>query len=318
MSETSAERRPTRGNRSAHRVAAVPLVVVLLAALLAACQPLPRPFQGDVNVATADRLLDPGPQSGVLVQLATGTVVPVAVALRGAVAEALQARGVPAGTTSANAASFVLICHASPLKSLAGEHAEMTLHWTLKNAAGRLMDSFVQTHELPLAEWLDPAPDTVAFFAGLVADRVAVKLGAIAGPEPAFSASAAAGAPWPAVDLRSVTGAPGDGNETLAAAVASRLSAAGVAFATTGAGAAYAIEGEVATHDVSAELQQLDVVWHLLDPAGAEIGTVSQSGDVARTMLDGRWGPLATTIADYGASGLLDLLREAIAAEPGP
>jgi hypothetical protein len=306
-----------RGNRSAHAATALSLVVVLLAALLAACQPLPRPFQGDVNAATADQLLDPGPQSGVLVQLATGTAVPLAVALRGAVAEALQARDVPAGTTSANAASFMLICHASPLKTLADERAEITLHWTLKNAAGRLMDSFIQSHELPLAEWLDPAPDTIAFFAELVADRVAVKLGAIAGPEPAAPASGAAGALWPVIELRTVTGAPGDGNEALKAAVASRLTAAGVPFATTGAGAAYAIEGRVATHDVTAEIQQLDVVWYLLDPSGAEIGTVSQSGDVARTMLDDRWGPLATTIADYGASGLLDLLREAIATEPG-
>ena len=192
----------------------------------------------------------------------------------------------------------------------------MTLHWTLKNAAGRLMDSFIQSNELPLAEWLDPTPDTITFFADLVADRVAIKLGAIAGPEPADPAPAT-GALWPAIELRTVTGAPGDGNEALATAVASRLTAAGVAFATTGAGAAYAIQGRVGTHDVTAEVQQLDVVWYLLDPSGAEIGTVSQSGDVARSMLDDRWGPLATTIADYGASGLLDLLREAIAAEPG-
>lgn len=291
-------------------------MIALVAALLVACQPLPRPFQGDVNTATADRLLDPGPQSGVLVRLATGTAVPIAVALRGAVADALQARDVPAGTTSANAASFVLICHASPLKSLAGGRAEMTLHWTLKNAAGRLMDSFIQTHELPLAEWLDPAPDTIAFFAELVADRVAVKLGAIAGPEPAPTAPASDGL-WPAVELRAVRGAPGDGNEALEAAVASRLAAAGITFAATGSGASYAIEGEVATRDVTADIQQLDIVWRLLDPAGSEIGTVSQSGDVARAMLGGRWGPLAATIADYGASGLLDLLREAIAADAG-
>ena len=294
------------------------IVVVLLAALLVACQPLPRPFQGDVNVATADRLLDPGPQSGVLVQLATGTAAPVAVALRGAVAKALQARDVPAGTTSANTASFVLICHASPFKTLTGERAEMTLHWTLKNAAGQLMDSFIQTHELPVAEWFDPSPDTIAFFANLVADRVAVKLSAIAGPEPVATAPATAAALWPVIDLRAVTGAPGDGNEALATAITSRLAAAGVVFAATTTGAAYAIEGEITTRDVTGEIQQLDVVWRLHDPSGAELGTVSQSGDVSRAMLDGRWGPLATAIANYAASGLLDLLREALTANAGP
>ena len=285
------------------------MLALICVLALCACQPLPRPFQGDVNLETADSLLAPGPHSGVLIKLASGTVIPVAVKLRDAVAEALQERDVPAFTRSSNLTSYVLICHIPALKSEDGAVTELTLHWTLKNAKGKLLDSFIQTRVMSVSEWLDSSPDTLAMFAGLVADRVAIKLGTIAGLEPTRPLDAGAGA-WATIFIAPVAGAPGDGGQTLLLAMQSRLSVAQVRLAAQPGGTALILQGEVATRDITSSVQQLDVVWRLLDAKGEEIGTVTQSGDVPREVLAGSRGPLATTIADYGAAGILDLLRQ--------
>jgi hypothetical protein len=107
-----------------------------------------------------------------------------------------------------------------------------------------------------------------------------------------------------------VSGAPGDGQKALTAALKKQLYAGGVKLATAGAGASnvYTVKGTVSMRDTGGGKQSIRIDWLVLNPNGSKRGTVSQQNTVAKGMLDGPWGAIADAAAADAAKGIIKLL----------
>src|SRR5690348_5824027 len=124
--------------------------------LLAACQPLPHPFAGDVPPAA---LLSPRDSAGIYVAPVAGAPAPVAGDIAEAMAAALRDADIPASTRGRNKGSYELRGAASAQKLPGGEVA-VRVDWELLAADGRSLGHTPSAAEQPAARW--PSSDTVA------------------------------------------------------------------------------------------------------------------------------------------------------------
>ena len=104
-----------------------------------------------------------------------------------------------------------------------------------------------------------------------------------------------------------VLGAPGDGMQSLTAAMKKRLYAKGVKLTSIQSKNTYTVKGVVRLTYASWGKQSIRIDWHLLDPSGKEVGTVSQQNTIPRGSLDGRWGAIAGAAAGAAADGIVKL-----------
>lgn len=107
----------------------------------------------------------------------------------------------------------------------------------------------------------------------------------------------------------SVTGAPGDGGVALTGALQRELARSGVAMAQSPSGA-YKVEGKVTVGAAKDGKQPITIDWHVKDPAGKKLGTVSQKNEIPQGSLDGAWGKTADAAAAAAAQGILKLLPQ--------
>ncbi len=107
-----------------------------------------------------------------------------------------------------------------------------------------------------------------------------------------------------------VTGAPGDGNAMLAAALQRELSRQGIALVDN-PGSSYRVEGKVVMGQTADGKQPIQIDWRVKDPQGKALGTVSQKNEIPPGSLDGSWGKVADAAAAAAAQGILKLLPQA-------
>jgi hypothetical protein len=136
-------------------------------------------------------------------------------------------------------------------------------------------------------------------------------------PTPAVLASAAAtttgslGREGGVVALiPSVTGAPGDGAVSLTGALQQELSRSGIALVDKASPTAYRVEGKVMMGAGRDGKQPIQIDWHVKDPQGTRLGTVSQKNEIPQGSLDGSWGKTADAAAAAAAQGILKLLPQ--------
>ena len=117
-------------------------------------------------------------------------------------------------------------------------------------------------------------------------------------------------------DLRamvpSVNGAPGDGAQSLSAALQRELSKSGIAVSDRTAPNAYRIEGKVAVGEGREGRQPIQIDWVVKDAQGNRVGTVSQKNEIEAGSLNGAWGQTADMAASAAAQGIVKLMQ------PGP
>lgn len=105
-----------------------------------------------------------------------------------------------------------------------------------------------------------------------------------------------------------VTGAPGDGRISLTSALQRELSKNGVSLTTTASANTYRVEGVVDVGQAKDGKQPIKIDWHVKDPTGKSVGTVSQKNEIAAGALDGAWGATADAAAAAAAQGILKLI----------
>ena len=106
----------------------------------------------------------------------------------------------------------------------------------------------------------------------------------------------------------SVAGAPGDGQQALATALAKRLSDMGVKQATAFEANIYDIQGTVRVSSVKGSRETVTIVWVVLDPDGNQLGVTRQTKDVKKGSLDKKWGAAADAAAAAAAADIVKLL----------
>lgn len=105
-----------------------------------------------------------------------------------------------------------------------------------------------------------------------------------------------------------VTGAPGDGQRSLATALKKKLYAGGVKLANGTTTNVYTVKGSVKLADATGGKQNIRIDWLVVDPYGKRLGTVTQQNTIPRGSLNGPWGAIADAAASAAADGILKLL----------
>ncbi|MFA5898568.1 MAG: hypothetical protein WC829_05585 [Hyphomicrobium sp.] len=107
-----------------------------------------------------------------------------------------------------------------------------------------------------------------------------------------------------------VVGAPGDGSNSLRAALQRELTRSGVSLTEARTTDTYLVEGKVAMGTGKDGKQPITIDWSVTDPSGKKLGTVSQKNEVPQGSLDGSWGKTADAAAAAAAQGIVKLLPQ--------
>jgi hypothetical protein len=277
-------------------------VVVAVALLLAACQPLPHPFADDRPPAALLRIRD---VAGVSIAPIEGKPAATAEKLGAAVAKALLKHDIPASERTASLDSYQLYGRIAQAASHDGG-ATVTARWRLVDAKGKTVGERATTADAAVKDWEAGSEAAVDKLAGLTAGELAPLLVDETPVEAPAAESRAR------IAIGTIAGAPGDGSTSLATAVAAVLKRKELAIAAAGQKADLSIEAEISVAPAQSGKQHVKIVWHVRRADGAEIGTVGQENDVPKGMLDGPWGDVAYSVAIAAGDGLLQLVERGL------
>jgi hypothetical protein len=107
-----------------------------------------------------------------------------------------------------------------------------------------------------------------------------------------------------------VTGAPGDGEQSLTTAMRRHLTNAGVKLVEGSSASAYTVKGTVQLGSADGGQQPITIRWQVVDPAGKQIDkAVVQRNKIPAGSLDGPWGKVADLAASEAAKSIAKLIQ---------
>ena len=294
------------------------LSLLLPLAMLAACGPLPQPFRGNpgaegrrLAAPPAYRIAVPRPNAALLPDMASSDFAV-------AVAEALEAAEVPAVAGPPAPLDWRLDITTDQ------DGRGVTPAYAVVDADGKVLGQ-ARGASVPVRDWSEAKGTMLRQVASRDAGVVA---GLLARGEAARRASETVafngqGGP-PRVRFVGVKGAPGDGNQALAARMRDFLAARGFVVQEGSDGAAFAVTGEVTMSAVADRKQRVEIQWRVSRRDGHDLGLAAQINEVPAGTLNGLWGDVAYVVAEEAALAVRDIianaggLGEAAARRPEP
>ena len=288
-------------------------------ALLAACQPLPHPFEDDKPPASLLKVSD---TIAVSVARVVGEPNSVAAKLGHAMSEALLKRDIAASEKTTSLYSYLLYgrlytaaarsADKRPIPATRRGQQTVVAVWRLYAPDGKLMSE--NKIEMPgkVAEWAGDSDGAIARLASVSADKLAPLMLDEAPKEAAVDPNSGR----TRVAIGKVTGAPGDGGTALADAMSAVLKRQELAIVGNDDKPDLRLVGEVTVDPPKANKQHVKIAWHVRRADGADIGTVGQENDVPRGTLDSGWGDIAYSVALAASDGLMQVIARG-APEPG-
>ena len=276
---------------------------LFLALLLlpAACGDLPRPFEGRPG-STAARLAQPPPARLAVPAPERAWLAPEGAArYAAAVALALQEEALPAVAEAARPGDWRV--------DLLAELRDGTIvpGFRVRDPAGAEKGRS-EAAPVPALAWAEAQPETLARAARQAAPELAALLAGIEAARREADPNSLVNRP-PRIHLRPVTGAPGDGNRSLAVHMRDQLGRLGFVVQDRADGADYAVGGEVTVDNMAGGQQRVEIRWKVADAKGAEAGQVAQLNQVPRGTLAGLWADVAMVVAQEAAGGVRDVIR---------
>ena len=268
-------------------------------ALLAACQPLPRPFapaerSGRAPVVPAEDAY------GVTLRPVSGMAPALAARFAAALVAALDRRGVPA-VLSAGRARGSLVHGAAQARPLDGERLEVAIEWWAIGRAGRGLGRHRVTAQPARRDWRAASAPLVERLAAESADGIAALLrGAAPGRE----------SRKPAIRVGSLAVPPGLDGGILRRATVDAMRAAGLAVSPGGPGGLL-LTATVSLGPPADGRRRLRVEWRLDDAGGRRLGALVQENRVARETLTADWPSTVRLIARAAVGELGGLLARA-------
>ena len=263
--------------------------LLIAVAVLAACQPTPKPFSH--GGAPPSELLKLTDAKGVTVLPVTDRDGEPLVQLTSQMVTALHRQNVPA-TYGGNARSSYLL-----LGNFSTPPAPPGLIWTLQTQQGDEIGKVVQA--LGNAAGEPPKLAEPAVF-----ERPAAALAALIQDDPPNESI------LPPLHVGEVAGAPGDGNSRLRAAMEQLLPRTGLELVLWAAADSLVVTGAVTLVPARGGEQRVEIAWTVWDPFGVEVGTIVQARPVAAGSLDTNWGLVANEAALAGAIGIAEMTRQ--------
>lgn len=271
--------------------------LLIALAVLAACQPVPKPFSH--GSAPPNDLLKLADAQGIKVLPVTDSKGKPMTHVTGKMVLALHEQNIPA-TYGGNSRSSYLL-----QGKLSTPPAAPAVIWTLQTQQGDEIGKVVQ----PLrngaeiaAEYVAGGPTKLATPAPF--ERSAAALAALIQDDPPNESI------LPPLHVGAVTGAPGDGNSRLRAAMEQLLPRTGLESAPRADADSLVITGSVTVDPAQGGEQSVKISWTVRDPYGVEVGTISQARPVAAGSLDSNWGLVANEAALAGAAGIAEMVRQ--------
>lgn len=282
---------------------------MLVAVLLAACQPLPHPFADDAPKPGSAILALPDSTS-IWVAPVIGTPRASARKLAAVMARALRHRQIAASDKAAGITSDVLHGRIQQMPAEDGETAVVAL-WRLDDAKGRFLGARAARIAGKAADWEAGEKGALSRLAAASAGQLVSLMEG--GPPPAE-----AGTRQIRLLVGPITGAPGDGAAALARAIAQVLQQPDLALVTgRNAKPDLVLDAAVTLGKPAGGKQHIRIVWRLRRSDGQEIGTVGQENNVPPGLLDGPWGNVAWSVAVAAEGGIAQLLAHAAAMKSG-
>jgi hypothetical protein len=110
--------------------------------------------------------------------------------------------------------------------------------------------------------------------------------------------------------VQPVTGAPGDGQSSLTAAMRRHLESAGVKLVETDSADAYKVRGSVELGAADSGQQPITIRWLVVNPSGDTMAkAVVQRNKVPEGSLNGEWGQVADLAASEAAKSVAKLIK---------
>jgi hypothetical protein len=275
-------------------------VCTLLLLSLTACGSYPRPFEGNPG-ATAQRLTAP-PPARLAVPAPADTVLPSpqSTQFAAALADALVAQEVPAVADPAQAGDWRLAIAAQ------SRGATVVPLYTIDDPTGADQGS-TEGPPIDATAWRLAAPATLKQAAADAAPRLASLLTTIEAARHQSDPNSLMNRP-PRVAFHGVTGAPGDGNQSLARQMRTELANLGEIVQDTDTGADYQLTGTVVTAPITGAKIRVEIQWTVADAQGKEQGQVTQLNEIQAGLLDHNWGDIAVVVAHEAAGGVRDVI----------
>jgi hypothetical protein len=267
--------------------------------LFAGCQPLPHPFANDVP-PRGSPMLTLRDSASVTIAPIEGKPRATAEKLGPAMASALQQREIAASDKTASIGSYELVGRIQEMAP-AKEGAALVALWELRDPSGHRLGERVERLEAPAAAWEEGNDEAVARLAAASAAQLAALLQDDAPTEAEIGGRTR-------LLIGAVTGAPGDGGESLASSIKQILQKQDLAIITDPQKADLVLNADVAVAQPKAGKQNVKILWHLRRKDNVEIGTVGQENDVPAGLLDGAWGDVAYMVAVSAQDGIMQLV----------
>ncbi|WP_043831824.1 hypothetical protein [Muricoccus aerilatus] len=273
--------------------------------LLTACGPLPQPFRGNpgaegrrLAAPPAYRIAVPSPSAALLSDMASSDF---AVAM----SEALEGAEVPAVAGPPAPLDWRLDITADR------EGQGVVPAYAIRDADGRVLGQ-ARGAPVGVAEWSQSEPGMLrevasrdaTVVAGLLSRGEAARR---ASETVAFNGSAGP----PRVRFTGVRGAPGDGNQALAARMQEFLAGKGLVVQDGAEGAAFAVSGEVTMAPAADRKQRVEILWKVSRRDGHDLGRALQLNEVPGGSLNGLWGDVAYVVAEEASVAVRDIIANA-------
>ncbi len=310
--------------------------LIICAAILASCTTAPRPHP----LVVPDPFQTPLPflranQNSELLRSIT-EVASISVAVfesegvlpaefAGEVAGNAQELDVPASSIATAATAYQLTGDVD--MSIADQEerlVDVTINWRLAHANGEPFQEFTTSGQARFAD----APRANGLFVSdewwqSFAAQSAADLKAAIDASPEMAARYAGvsdGSNGPPLIVPEVTGAPGDGNQSLTRALRALLANADVNVVDPSLppdnfqeARAYTLQGQVALGEVLDNGGQVIALsWDLYTAEGQHLGNVAQQNLIEPGSLDGAWGETAVYAALAASDGIIELLGAAL------
>jgi hypothetical protein len=276
------------------------LFVLLLPLLLASCGDLPEPFIGNPG-ATARRLAQP-PTPRLAVPPPADALLPDAATreFASALATGLQTQEVPAVADQVRQNDWQLVTSAQQR----GDNVVPVFN--VLNPKGEDKGK-AEGAPVPTEAWAAASTDVLRQAANDAAPKIASLLTGIqttalrADPKSLYNRVAK-------VQLLPVTGAPGDGNQSLTKQMRSHLAALGPVVQDGPDGADFSVQGNVRMVPIGGGQQRVEIQWTIKAASGDERGKVVQLNEIPAGSLDHYWADVAVVVASEASGGVNDVI----------
>lgn len=264
------------------------LAIFILVA--AACQPLERPFQ---PIKKTGARTAPGPRASLYI----APIVNGPEELSQALAEKLQDLGI-----AAFAGEKLENRYQVSSKIILQEQASYVV-WTILDPSGTETQLSTTQKIGDIAAGPIHDDDALEKVALRSASEIDIMLGGTGANLSAMTK--------PRIFVPIIESAPGDGSETLSAAMQDQILQYGMEVLPDEWQASYLIKGTVKLTEPQGGTQIVSIIWKLERRNGEYVGKVEQKNRIRAGTLNGHWGPVAIAAAKGGARGIMKLLRQA-------